>query len=178
MSCCARWSPVEARVAEAPPVVIRQARADDLEAIEWDGEYRRYRLVYQRAYAESLRGRRVLLVAESEGRVIGQVFVQVDSSLSGGNNRAAYLYALRVRPEYRNRGIGGELVREAESILRQRGFVRALISVAQDNHAARRLYERLGYEVFGEDAGNWSYFDDRGHIQEVHEPAFLLEKLL
>lgn len=165
-------------MAEAPPVVIRKARADDLEAIEWDGEYRRYRLVYQRAYAESLRGRRVLLIAEADGRVIGQIFVQVDSALSGGNNRAAYLYALRVRPEYRNRGIGTELVREAESTLRQRGFVRALISVAKDNHAARRLYERLGYDVFGEDAGNWSYFDDRGHIQEVHEPAFLLEKML
>ena len=165
-------------MAEAPPVVIRQARADDLEPIEWDGEYRRYRLVYQRAYAESQRGRRVLLVAEADGRVIGQIFVQVDSALSGGNSRAAYLYALRVRPEYRNRGIGTELVREAESILRQRGFVRALISVAQDNHAARRLYERLGYDVFGEDAGNWTYFDDRGQIQEVHELAFLLEKML
>ena len=165
-------------MAEAPPLVIREARADDLPALEWEGEYQRYRLVYQRAYAEARRGRRVLLVAESLGHVVGQIFVQVDSTLTGGNGRTAYLYALRVRPEARNRGIGTELVREAETILRQRGFLRAMISVAQDNHAARRLYERLGYEAFGEDPGHWSFFDDQGQVQEVHEPAFLLDKRL
>lgn len=165
-------------MAEAPPLVIREARAEDLPALEWEGEYQRYRLVYQRAYAEALRGRRILLVAETLGAVVGQVFVQVDSALGGGDRRAAYLYALRVRPEVRNRGIGTDLVREAESILRQRGFTRVLISVAQDNHAARRLYERLGYVVFGEDPGNWSFFDDQGQVQVVHEPAFLLDKQL
>lgn len=164
-------------MAEAPSILIRQARAEDLEALEWEGEYRRFRLLYQRAYAEMLRGRRVLLVAEREGHVIGQIFVQVDSD-PGNGSRAAYLYALRVRPEHRNRGVGTELVREAESLLRQKGFGRALISVAKENDAARRLYERLGFEVFGEDAGNWTYVDDRGQLQEVHEPAFLLEKLL
>lgn len=165
-------------MADAPPLIIRQARAEDLPSLEWEGEYRRYRLVYQRAYADSLRGRRILLVAEMEGRVVGQVFLQVDSAFAGGNGRAAYLYALRVRREHRNRGIGTELVREAESVLRQRGFSRVLISVAQDNDAARRLYERLGYEVFGDDPGNWSFFDDQGQPQEVHEPAFLLDKML
>jgi len=165
-------------VADAPPLIIRQASADDLPSLEWEGEYRRYRLVYQRAYADSLRGRRILLVAEVEGRVVGQIFLQVDSAFAGGDGRAAYLYALRVRPENRNRGIGTELVREAESVLRQRGFSRVLISVAQDNDAARRLYERLGYEVFGDDPGNWSFFDDQGQPQEVHEPAFLLDKML
>lgn len=165
-------------MAEAPSIVLRAARADDLEALEWEGEYRRYRVVYQRAYAESLRGRRVLLVAELQGLIIGQIFVQVDATLAAGRGEAAYLYALRVRPEYRGRGIGTDLVREAEALLRQRGYARALISVAKDNDAARRLYERLGFEVFGEDAGNWSFVDDQGQVQEVHEPAFLLEKQL
>jgi len=146
--------------------------------MEWEGEYRRYRVVYQRAYAESLRGRRVLLVAELQGLIIGQIFVQVDSTLVAGRGGAAYLYALRVRPEYRGRGVGTALVQEAEALLRQRGFVRALISVAKENDAARRLYERLGFEVFGEDAGDWSFIDDQGRVQDVHEPAFLLEKLL
>jgi ribosomal protein S18 acetylase RimI-like enzyme len=165
-------------VADAPPLTIRQARAEDLPSLEWEGEYRRFRLVYQRAYADSLRGRRVLLVAELEHQVVGQIFLQVDSALAGGDGRSAYLYALRVRPEFRNRGIGTELVREAEAILRERGFSRVLISVAQDNDAARRLYERLGYEVFGQDPGEWSFLDDQGEEQKVHEPAFLLDKLL
>jgi ribosomal protein S18 acetylase RimI-like enzyme len=159
-------------------MVIRPARAEDLPALEWEGEYQRFRLVYRRAFADSLRGRRVLLVAEVEGKVVGQIFLQVDSALAGGDGRSAYLYALRVRPEFRNRGIGTELVREAEAILRQRGFTRALISVARDNDAARRLYERLGYEIFGEDPGNWSFFDEQGQEQQVHEPAFLLDKML
>ena len=163
---------------EAPGLIIRPARADDLRALEWEGEYRRFRTVYRRAFADSLQGRRILLVAEVLGKVVGQIFLQVDSALAGGDGRAAYLYALRVRPEHRNQGIGTELVREAEVVLRQRGFSRVLISVAKDNQAARRLYERLGYEAFGEDAGNWSYFDDQGQPQEVHEPAFLLDKML
>jgi ribosomal protein S18 acetylase RimI-like enzyme len=165
-------------VDEAPQLIIRPARAEDLRALEWEGEYQRFRMVYQRAYADSLRGRRILLVAEEQGEIVGQIFMQIDSALSGGDGRAAYLYALRVRPTHRNRGIGTELVREAEAILRTRGFARALISVAKNNDPARRLYERLGYEVFGEDPGNWSFFDDRGKQQEVHEPAYLLDKIL
>lgn len=165
-------------MAEASTLIIRKARAEDLPSLEWEGEYRRFRLVYRRAYADSLRGHRILLVAEIEGKIVGQIFLQVDSALTGGNSRTGYLYALRVRPEQRNRGIGTELVREVEAILRQRGFTRALISVAQDNDAARRLYERLGYEVFGRDPGDWSFLDDEGREQEIHEPAYLLEKKL
>jgi hypothetical protein len=52
------------------------------------------------------------------------------------------------------------------------------IAVAKDNPNARRLYERLGYRVFAEDAGCWSFMDPDGQWQRVTEPCYVLEKHL
>jgi ribosomal protein S18 acetylase RimI-like enzyme len=148
--------------------------------MEWDGEYRRYRNLYRRAYSDSRRGKRLLFVAQSERDIIGQIFVQLQTELHSPSSTGpvGYLYALRVRPPHRGQGIGTRLIQEAESRLVERGYQRALIAVAIENHAARRLYERLGYHVVGEDPGEWTYLDDEGNLREVHEPAFLLEKQL
>jgi ribosomal protein S18 acetylase RimI-like enzyme len=58
------------------------------------------------------------------------------------------------------------------------GYNRAVISVAKENDGALRLYESEGYRIFGEDQGNWSYFDHEGVLQHIHEPAYVLEKQL
>ena len=155
---------------------IRHATEADLAALEWDGEYRRFRRLYRAALKEARRGERALLVAEVDGRIVGQIFVQLEATFMGQPDTTAYLYAFRVRPPFRNRGIGTALVVEAEALLLQKGFTRAVIAVAKDNEPAWRLYERLGYVRFGEDAGEWSYIDEHGRIQDVVEPAFLLGK--
>jgi len=167
-------------VAEAAHVLVRMAVEADLPALEWEGQYRRFRRVYRHAYSESRKGRRLLLVAEFGGLVVGQVFVQFTGLQQGvdGASRTAYMHAFRVRPEYRNLGIGTQLVREAESLLRARDIRRVQIAVAKENQGARRLYERLGYTIIGEDPGEWSFVDDGGNIQHVHEPSFLLERAL
>jgi ribosomal protein S18 acetylase RimI-like enzyme len=67
-------------------------------------------------------------------------------------------------------------MQEAETISQQRGCSWASISVAKDNHAARKLYERLGYRIFGEDEGRWHYVDHRGNTRQVHEPCWMLQK--
>ena len=52
-------------------------------------------------------------------------------------------------PEWRNRGIGTNLIRFAEKrILREAPNV--FICVSSFNKGAERLYRRLGYEVVGE----------------------------
>jgi len=63
-------------------------------------------------------------------------------------------------------------------MLQERGYQRAIISVARRNDRARRLYERHGYVVFGEDPGRWTYEDEQGRIRSIHEPAYLLQKRL
>lgn len=117
-------------------------------------------------------------MAEADSRIVGQLFVQLDfpPRPDSGIRPTAYLYSFRVRPEYRQQGIGTQLIQSAEERLAGMGYRRTVISVAVANRTARRLYERLGYRVFTQDPGQWSYVDDRGQLQQVDEPAHVLEK--
>jgi ribosomal protein S18 acetylase RimI-like enzyme len=161
-------------------VLIRKAREQDLPALEWEGRYQHFRRLYRHALNEARRGRRALLVADVAGQIVGQIFIQFSSlraELADGLH-TGYLHAFRVRPNYRNQGIGTQLLQEAESTLRGRGFRRAVIAVARDNLAAQRLYQAMGYTRFAEDPGEWSYLDHEGKLRFVSEPAYMLEKTL
>lgn len=161
-------------------VRIRHATPADLEAMEWGGEYRHFRRVYQQALREAERGNRAILLAEVGGEVVGQLLIHFQSVWLRRfpGERAGYLHSFRVKPAFRGRGIGGDLICQAEAILRERGYQRAIISVARANDRARRLYERYGYSVFGEDPGRWTFEDEQGRLQTLHEPAYLLQKRL
>lgn len=159
---------------------IRVAREEDLPALEWEGEYTHFRRLYQDIFRSAQRGEAVLWVAELEGKIIGQLFVQLSSGrpeLADGERRA-YIYGFRVRSEYRRRGVGTRMMNAAEMDLVKRGYRLVTLNVNRDNPGARRLYERLGYRVVGSEEGRWSYVDDRGQRREVHEPAWRMEKNL
>lgn len=166
--------------ARPPKFEIRKATNNDLPGLEWEGEYRKYRQIYRRALDEAKRGRRILLVADMEGKLIGQIFIQLHTVSVDPKRipRTAYLYSFRVRPEFRNLGIGTSLVSVAEETLRGKAFHRALIGVAKDNPKALRLYQRLGYEMLTEDPGEWSFVDDENRLRNIVEPTFILEKYL
>lgn len=161
-------------------VLIRHAKEADLPALEWEGEYRKYRRIYRRAMEEAQRGRRILFVAEIEGEIVGQIFIQLSHHRSRpkGMSSTGYLQSFRIKPPFRNIGIGTRLICQAEEALKERGYKRAIIAVAQHNQDAQRLYERHGYSVFREDPGEWSFIDDQGLPQYISEPAYLMEKQL
>lgn len=163
-----------------PNFEIRNATKDDLLALEWDGEYRIFRRLYRRAMNEAMQGRRILLVADLEGRPIGQIFIQLHTVPADPLKlpKTGYFYSFRVRPEYRNMGIGSTLISRAEGALRMRAFQRVLIGVAKDNQSALRLYQRLGYQIITEDPGEWSFVDHENKVREIVEPTFILEKYL
>lgn len=158
--------------------VIRHGKETDLPALEWEGEYARYRAVYRAAWEDVRRGERSILVAEVDDRIVGQIFIHFTSPwpVPGTDRPVGYLYAFRVRPAYRGRGIGRGLLREAERALEDSGAAHAVIAVSLDNPDARRLYERMGYVWLAEDPGVWTYQDDRGLSHTVSEPAHLLVK--
>jgi ribosomal protein S18 acetylase RimI-like enzyme len=161
---------------------VRPLAEGDLPALEWDGEFVRFRRLFRQAYEEMLVGSRLMLVMErkSTGEIVGQVFIQWSSSdarFADGRQRG-YLYALRVKPEYRERGLGTRLLWEAEDILLRRGMRKASIGVEKNNPRARALYERYGFRIVGDDPGRWSFVDHEGVLQEVVEPAWLMEKNL
>ncbi len=158
---------------------IRQARYADLPALEWDGEFVHFRRIYAEAYRRSEMGEAVLWVAEDPDLgIVGQLFVHMKSEraeLADGRTRA-YIYGFRVRPAYRNQGIGTLLLDTAEKDLLSRGFHWVVLNVARENSDARRLYERRGYRVIGGDPGRWSYIDERGIRRDVVEPAWRMQK--
>jgi DNA-binding SARP family transcriptional activator len=59
-----------------------------------------------------------------------------------------------------------------------RGLPLAIIGVAKDNPNAKRLYERVGYEVFGAVTGRWMELDDKGEPFEYSEEEWELRKRL
>ncbi len=83
---------------------IRSAVEADLPALEWEGAYRHFRRVYADAFQHQQKGLSRLWLVELPGQgVIGQVFVQFicdRHELADGSQRA-YLYAFRVKPQYR-----------------------------------------------------------------------------
>lgn len=160
--------------------VIRPVTAEDLPRLEWFGRYWRYRDIFQRTYEEQLRGRRLMLVADVNDFPVGQVFVQFDSAearFADGRQRA-YLYSLRVLEPFQRQGLGTLLIRAGEEAMLARSYSWSSIAVAKDNPGARRLYERLGYRVFDDDPGSWSYMDPAGRQHRVNEPAWVMHKQL
>ena len=127
------------------PLEIRPARAADLTDLEWYG----HQSALRRHMASILDRRDVgeteLLVAELNSFAVGRLgidFARVPD--------AALLWSFAVIPHLQGLGIGTALIAEAEKLAGARGFGIAEIHVEQDNPAAQRLYERLGYEVVGE----------------------------
>jgi ribosomal protein S18 acetylase RimI-like enzyme len=161
------------------PVFIRLAEKGDLTDLEWEGEYTHFRRLYADTYMMVEQGAAVIWIAECNGSgLIGQCFVSLKRNrpeLADGIVRA-YIYGFRVKPEYRNHGIGTRIMRTIEDDLKIRSYHQVTLNVGQDNHNARRFYERLGYSVVGADPGYWSYIDVKGRRIDMHEPAWRMVK--
>jgi len=162
-------------------VQIRHLCKTDLPDLEWDGEYSRYREVYLVEFERSQIGSSILWVADKPGvGIIGQVFIQLTAErkeLADGCSRA-YMYSLRIRPPYRNSGLGTRITQVFEDDLVRRKFCWITLNVGKTNYAARRLYGQLGYKVVGNEAGRWSYRDENSIVQKVEEPAWRMEKFI
>lgn len=162
-------------------VQIRLIREKDLAALEWDGEYTHFRRIYADTYERTMQGRSLMWVADlpTQG-VIGQVFIQLicDRPELADGLRRAYLYAFRIRPEFRSQGLGSTMLAVVEDDLSQRGFSWVTLNVARDNPRARKLYERHGYLVVAAEPGIWSFPDENGLWHTREEPAWRMQKYL
>jgi len=163
------------------PLEFRQVGEKDLPRLEWEGEFRHFRRLYAETYQRTRVGITLMWVAvDPVEKIIGQVFVQLNSSnssMADGITRA-YVFGFRVREEYRSLGIGTQMMNLVEEDLCERGFRIVCLNVAKDNPRAIFLYQRLGYLINGPDPGVWSYQDDAGNWHYMEEPAWRMEKLL
>ena len=69
---------------------------------------------------------------------------------------AAEILTLAVRPQARGAGLGGRLVGRGAVRAAQAGATRIFLEVAEDNAAARALYDRAGFRQIGRRRG---YYD-------------------
>jgi len=89
---------------------------------------------------------RAVLVAEQDGAVVGYVFFGLEGfDYMALRGPAGAIYDLVVDPEHRRQGIGKLLMDAALADLAKRGAPRAVLSTAEKNHGAHRLFEREGF---------------------------------
>ena len=78
-----------------------------------------------------------------DGKAVGRIWIYQ----GGAEHR---LVDIALLPEYRNFGIGSELVKAARSAAWEAGMP-LTCSVAVDNAASLRFHERLGFRIVGRD---------------------------
>lgn len=88
----------------------------------------------------------LILVAEQEREVIGYAYAGVEGynymSLRGP---AGVLHDLVVDAMHRGRGVGGMLLDAALAALKARGVPQVVLSTAEGNESAQRLFARAGF---------------------------------
>lgn len=99
------------------------------------------RAYWQHLEPELARGERVLIVAESDGRLCGTV--QLVLAQPPNQPHRADLAKLLVHPQARGRGMGAALLQEAERAARAAGKTLLVLDTASPE--AERLYTRAGW---------------------------------
>lgn len=88
----------------------------------------------------------VLLVAEDHGDVIGYAYATVEGyDYMALRGPAGVLQDIVVEPEFRGRGVGRQLLEAAVAELATRGAPRVVLSTAERNETAQRLFARAGF---------------------------------
>jgi ribosomal protein S18 acetylase RimI-like enzyme len=89
---------------------------------------------------------RTVLVADRDGAVIGYVFFGLEGfDYMVLRGPAGAIYDLVVDPGHRRQGVGKILMDAALADLANRGAPRAVLSTAEKNHGAHRLFEGEGF---------------------------------
>jgi ribosomal-protein-alanine N-acetyltransferase len=108
----------------------------------------------------------IRLVAEYKNIIVGYTIGWIVAD-------GIHIANLAVHPHYRYRGIGEQLI---QSMIRYRDdFTRAALEVRRSNHAARRLYKKLGFEEVGV---RKNYYIDEGEdaiimVKQLQQIEFL-----
>ena len=144
--------------------MIRRAAAGDLDAIGRLGalllrihyEFDHARFMQpgegsERGYAWFLESQltnpeALVLVAESEGAVVGYVYASIEPrNWKELRERAGFVHDILVTEDAQGLGLARQLMDAAFAWMREQGAPRVLLWTAAPNARAQRLFERLGF---------------------------------
>jgi len=146
------------------PLIIRQAQESDTEALS-ELAIKTYVDAYGHSFSDSdlawhlekhlvssrfarIISEDIVLVAEIGGRIIGYVQLGAANTFSD-RKEDRELRRLYVHPEFQNQGYGGSLMDAALHHPVMNDAVRIYLDVWEQNPAAKRFYQRYGFEVVG-----------------------------
>ena len=88
----------------------------------------------------------VILVAEQDGEVLGYTYAGVEGyDYMALRGPAGALYDIVVDPAHRGHGVGRMLLDATLTALEERGAPRVVLSTAEQNESAQRLFARAGF---------------------------------
>lgn len=88
----------------------------------------------------------LVLVAERDGEVLGYAYAGAEGNdYMALRGPAGVLYDLVVHPAHRAQGVGRMLLDATMAALRDRGATRCVLSTAERNEPAQRLFARAGF---------------------------------
>ncbi len=87
-----------------------------------------------------------IFVAEKDGTVVGYIYAAIEPiSWKELRDECGYVHDLVVDDAHRGAGAGTALMTRALAWMSERGLPRVVLSTAQPNDGAQRLFERLGF---------------------------------
>ncbi|MGB9676462.1 MAG: ribosomal protein S18-alanine N-acetyltransferase [Candidatus Bathyarchaeales archaeon] len=83
------------------------------------------------------------LIAKLNGEIVGFV---IGMLYRENGKTVGHVLTVDVLPEHRRKGIGLRLLKEIEDIFKSKGAGSCVLEAREDNIAALRLYQKLGYK--------------------------------
>lgn len=88
------------------------------------------------------------IVAEIDGKVVGAVWTRIMNDYGHVDDQTPS-FAISLLKEFRNQGIGTELMRRMLQLLKTQGYKQASLAVQKANYAVR-MYKKVGFEIVDE----------------------------
>lgn len=151
---------MEYRLKDGRPLIIREARVEDAEAIlnvvkevaseenlilldkeEYDVSPERRHILSAKSSGKTL-----ILVAEVDGKIVGVGELKIGRFKK--NSHTAEL-GLAIIKEFRGLGVGKALMEEMLNCAKTRGVEKIWLSVFSTNNAAITLYKKFGFVIEG-----------------------------
>jgi ribosomal protein S18 acetylase RimI-like enzyme len=139
------------------PVIRRYKKNDEVEVLQLSQKYASWDSTLTEADIQGFHSSEpdFVLVAELNQRIIGFVYGRESKNVldevlrKWKATRAGSVEVLAVEEKYRRGGIGTQLLKSIFQAFTERGIDTVTLSTPAEEVAARRLYDRLGFETRG-----------------------------